>query len=63
MIKASGGFGTRWRTDLTNNIVKEGCIPDDWRRISWCLYIRGMVIHLCTVHTELLVTGAADEGG
>ena len=28
-IKASGGFGTRWMTDLINNIVKEGCIPDD----------------------------------
>ena len=30
-MKASGGFGTRWMTDLINNIVKEGCIPDDWR--------------------------------
>ena len=32
MMKASGGFGTRWMTDLINNIVKEGCIPDDWRK-------------------------------
>ena len=31
MMKTSGGFGTRWMTDLINNIVKEGCIPDDWR--------------------------------
>ena len=31
MMKASGGFGTRWMTDLINNIVK-GCIPDDWRK-------------------------------
>ena len=31
MMKASGGFGTRWMTDLINNIVKDGCIPDDWR--------------------------------
>ena len=31
MMKASGGFGTRWMTDLINNIVKECCIPDDWR--------------------------------
>ena len=31
-MKASGGFGTRWMTDLINNIVKEGCIPDDWRK-------------------------------
>ena len=32
MMKAFGGFGTRWMTDLINNIVKEGCIPDDWRK-------------------------------
>ena len=32
MIKADGGFGSRWMTDLINNIVKEGCIPDDWRK-------------------------------
>ena len=32
MMKASGGFGTRWMTDLINNIVKDGCIPDDWRK-------------------------------
>ena len=30
-MKAAGGFGSRWMTDLINNIVKEGCIPDDWR--------------------------------
>ena len=29
--KAAGGFVSRWMTDLINNIVKEGCIPDDWR--------------------------------
>ena len=29
-MKASGG--SRWMTDLINNIVKEGCIPDDWRK-------------------------------
>ena len=33
MMKATGGFGSRWVTDLINNIVKEGCIPDDWRNI------------------------------
>ena len=32
MIKTSGGFGTRWMTDLINTIVNEGCIPDDWRK-------------------------------
>ena len=31
-MKAGGGFCTRWMTDLINNIVKEGCIPDDWRK-------------------------------
>ena len=32
MMKASGGFGTRWMTNLINTIIKEGCIPDDWRK-------------------------------
>ena len=32
MMKAAGGFGSRWMTDLINNIVKEGCILDDWRK-------------------------------
>ena len=32
MMKASGGFGSSWMTDLINNIVKEGCMPDDWRK-------------------------------
>ena len=31
MMEASDGFGSRWMTDLINNIVKEGCILDDWR--------------------------------
>ena len=43
-------------TDLINNIVKEGCIPDDWRkRVFWYLCTRGKVIHLCVGHTELLI--------
>ena len=32
MIQGAGGFGSRWLTDLINNIVKESCIPDDWRK-------------------------------
>ena len=32
MMNASGGFDKMWMTDLINNIVKEGCIPDDWRK-------------------------------
>ena len=31
MKKETGGFGSRWITDLINNIVKEGCIHDDWK--------------------------------
>ena len=53
MTKAAGGFGSRWMTDLINTIVKEGCIPDDWR-VSWYLCTRGKVIYLCVGHTELL---------
>ena len=29
MMKAAGGFGSRWTTDLINNIVKEGCVPGE----------------------------------
>ena len=54
MMKASGGFGTRWMTDLINNIFKEGCILMIRERVSWCLCTRGNVINLCVVHTELL---------
>ena len=31
-MKEAGGFGSRWMTGLINNIVKEGCIPYDWRK-------------------------------
>ena len=30
-MKASVGFGTRWMTDLINNIVIGSCIPGNWR--------------------------------
>ena len=30
LMKADGNFSSMWMTDLINNIVKEGCIPDDW---------------------------------
>ena len=32
MMKTSCGVGTRWMPDLMNNIVKEACFPDDWRK-------------------------------
>ena len=41
MMKESGGFATRWTTDLINNIVKEGCIPDDWRKSILVLVYKG----------------------
>jgi len=31
MIQATGGIGTQWILDLCNGIVKEGCIPEDWK--------------------------------
>ena len=32
MMEASRGFGSRWMTDLNNNIIKEGCTHDDWKK-------------------------------
>ena len=32
MMKAASGFCSGWMTDQINNIVKEGCIPDVWRK-------------------------------
>ena len=31
MIQATGETGTQWLLDLCNGIVKEGCIPEDWK--------------------------------
>jgi len=31
MIQATGDIGTLWILDLCNGIVKEGCIPEDWK--------------------------------
>jgi len=30
-IQATEGIGTQWLLDLCNGIVKEGCIPEDWK--------------------------------
>ena len=54
MMKASGGFGTRWMTDLNNNIVKEGCIPDDWKKSILVPMNTGKCVPLCAAHTEIL---------
>jgi len=31
VIQATDGIGTQWLLDLGNGIVKEGCIPKDWK--------------------------------
>jgi len=31
MIQATGGIGTQWILHLCHIIVKEGCIPEDWK--------------------------------
>jgi len=31
MIQVTGDIGTQWILDLCNDIVKEGCIPEDWK--------------------------------
>jgi len=33
MIQATKGIGTQWLLDLCDGIVKEGCIPEDWKWI------------------------------
>jgi len=30
-VEATEGIGTQWLLDLCNGIVKEGCIPEDWK--------------------------------
>jgi len=31
IIQAKGNTATQWILDLCNGIVKEGCIPEDWK--------------------------------
>ena len=31
IIQAAGDTGTQWLLDLCNGIVKQGCIPEDWK--------------------------------
>ena len=31
IIQAAGDIRTQWILDLCNGIVKEGCIPEDWK--------------------------------
>ena len=52
-MKASGGLRTRWMTDLINNIVKEGCIPYDWRN--------SILVHVYKGKGDPLVCGSPDK--
>ena len=31
IIQATGNIGTQWLLDLCNGIVKERCVPEDWK--------------------------------
>ena len=44
---ASGGFGTRWMTDLIINIVKESWIPDAWIKSIPLPVYKGKGDHVC----------------
>ena len=55
MMKATGGFGSRWMTDLINNIVKEGCIPDDfWIHVCVLSLMNVMELLSCCVPDHVL---------
>ena len=49
-MKAYGVFGTGCMTNLINNIVKEGYIPNDWRKI--------IMVHVYTGKDDPLVCGS-----
>jgi hypothetical protein len=53
MLKAAGVDGVRWVTEICNAIVKEGKIPNDWRK-SWmvCVCTKGKETPLTVVLTE-----------
>ena len=48
--KAAGPTGVVRMTDLINNIVKEGCIPDDLRK--------SILVHVYKGKVNLLVCGS-----
>jgi len=31
VLQVTGDIGTQWILDLCNGVVKEGCVPEDWR--------------------------------
>jgi hypothetical protein len=38
MVKAAGGVGAEWMTDVCNAVVKNGKIPEDWSK-SWMVNV------------------------
>ena len=38
MLDAAGEVGLLWMADLFNTIIREGKIPDDWKR-SWLVTV------------------------
>ena len=51
MIQVSGGFHTRWVTDLT--LSNKSVFQMIGERVSWCLCKKGNVTHMCVIHTGL----------
>ena len=54
MMKAAGGFGSRWMTDLITTLSKKAVFLMTVERVSWYLCKRGKVIHMCVGYTKLL---------
>jgi len=52
MIKATGDIGTHWILDLCNGIVKEGCIPEDWKLSVVLQFMKGSGIQWSMDLTE-----------
>ena len=52
MIQARGDIGTQWILDLCNGIVKEGCIPEDWKSSVALPIYRGKGIQWIVELTE-----------
>jgi len=45
VTQATQGIGTQWLLDLCNGIVKEGCIPEDWKSsVVYYPFTKGKVI-------------------
>ena len=35
MLKPSDDKWVQWMTDLCNSIVREGKVPNDWKKVGW----------------------------